>query len=144
MDNWLASAPKRYQNVRASPLRAFPVMERVSPQMEYVVIGGAIVALLYFDREIFIPLALAVLLSFALSPVVLAFRHIGLGRVISVLVAACLAFLLIVSTIAVVVHQLAQMGPDLPRFQVTISDKIRALGQVPAHLGSGWKGSGSV
>ena len=35
--------------------------------------GGAMVALLYFGREIFIPLALAVLLSFALSPVVFFF-----------------------------------------------------------------------
>jgi predicted PurR-regulated permease PerM len=63
----------------------------------------------------------------------------GLGRVISVWVVVCLAFLMIVSTIAVVVHQLAQMGPDLPRYQVTISEKIRALAQAMTHWGPAGK-----
>jgi predicted PurR-regulated permease PerM len=132
MDDWLASAHKRKRNVR------------VSPAMEFVVVGGAIVSLLYFGRVIFFPLALAVLLSFALSPVVLAFRHIGLGRVISVLTVACLAFLLIVSAIVVVVHQLAQMGPDLPRFQVTTHRKNPGCHASHDPLGSSWKGNANL
>jgi predicted PurR-regulated permease PerM len=115
------------------PVPAAP--SRPTSATEFAVVGSAIGAVLYFARAIFIPLALAVLLSFALAPLARAFRRIGTGRVGSVLIVVCLAFLLIVSAIGVVVHQLAQMGPDLPHFQVTISEKIRSVTDAMAHWG---------
>ena len=54
-----------------------------------------VVAALYFGREVFVPLALAILLSFVLGPVVLKLRRLHLGRIPAVLVTVLLAFVVI-------------------------------------------------
>jgi predicted PurR-regulated permease PerM len=58
-------------------------------------VGVVLVAALYFGREVFIRLVLAVLLSFVLAPVVNLLRRIKLGRVPSVIVAVLLALAVI-------------------------------------------------
>ena len=55
----------------------------------------AAVAALYFARDIFIPLALAILLSFALEPLVMLLQRWHFGRVASVIAAVLLAFVVI-------------------------------------------------
>jgi predicted PurR-regulated permease PerM len=44
-----------------------------------------VVAILYVGREIFIPIAIAILVSFVLSPPIHLLRRVGFGRVPSVL-----------------------------------------------------------
>jgi len=58
-------------------------------------VAVVIVVSLYFGREVFVPMALAVLLSFALGPLVLLLRRWHLGRVPAVIVAVLLAFSII-------------------------------------------------
>ena len=58
--------------------------------------GGAIVvAALYFARDVLIPLALALLLTFLLAPAVLRLRRWCLGRVPAVITTVIVAFTLI-------------------------------------------------
>jgi predicted PurR-regulated permease PerM len=90
-------------------------------------IALAIVAVLYFGRELFIPVVLAVLLSFVLAPLVRLFRRWHAGRVGGVLAAVVLAFLVIFGLSAVITQQIAQLASNLPRYQQTISDKIQSL-----------------
>src|SRR5580704_2990098 len=59
-------------------------------------VGVVTVAALYFGREVFVPMALAILLGFALAPFVLLLRRWHLGRVPSVVAVVVLAFLMIV------------------------------------------------
>ena len=66
-----------------------------APASTVVLLAGAAVAALYLGREVFVPLALAVLLSFALSPVVTRLRRLGLGRAPSVLLVVALALALV-------------------------------------------------
>ena len=47
--------------------------------------GAAAIAALYLGRDVFIPLALSILISFALAPIVTRLRRLYLGRVPSVL-----------------------------------------------------------
>src|SRR5262245_27657591 len=54
-----------------------------------------VVAVLFFAREVFIPLALAVLLSFLLAPLMLWLRKWGVGRVLSAVIVVHVAFLLV-------------------------------------------------
>lgn len=93
--------------------------------------GGIVLAIggLYFGRDIFIPFALAVLLSFALTPLVDWFRRFKLPRVAAVLVAVSLAFVLIAGIGFVVGRQLVQLANNLPSYQTTITQKIRSLQQ---------------
>ena len=89
-------------------------------------VGVITIATLYFAREIFVPLALAVLLSFALGPLVLLLRRY-LGRVPSVIAVVLLAFMVIFSVGAVIGGQLAHLAENLPQYQYNISDKIQTL-----------------
>ncbi|MXQ12193.1 AI-2E family transporter [Microvirga makkahensis] len=93
--------------------------------------GGIVLAIgaLYFGQDIFIPFALAVLLSFALTPLVNWLRRFRLPRIAAVIVAVTLAFILIAGIAFVVGRQLIQLANNLPAYQTTITQKIRSLQQ---------------
>jgi predicted PurR-regulated permease PerM/GAF domain-containing protein len=93
--------------------------------------GGIVLAIgaLYFGRDIFIPFALAILLSFALTPLVNWLRRLRLPRIAAVLIAVTLAFILIGGVGFVVGRQLVQLANNLPAYQATITLKIRSLQQ---------------
>jgi predicted PurR-regulated permease PerM len=85
------------------------------------------VAALYFGRDLFVPLALAILLSFALSAPVRWLGRLGLGRIPSVLAVVFLAFLAIFAFGIVVAGRVADLAEDLPRYQRNIELKIQAF-----------------
>lgn len=87
----------------------------------------AAIAALYFGRDLFIPFALAVLLSFALAPLTRRLRGFGLGRVVSVLIAVAFAFAIMAGIAVVVGAQLVQLATNLPSYQQNIEQKIQAL-----------------
>jgi predicted PurR-regulated permease PerM len=93
-----------------------------------------VVAVLYFARDVVMPLALALLLSFALGPLVLALRRWHFGRVPSVVAAVALAFVLILSIGALIGGQLAQLAGNLPLYSYNMTEKVHSLRQ--AALGS--------
>src|SRR5579863_9666926 len=63
-----------------------------SRMLETLAVGVIAVAALYLGREVFVPMALAILLSFVLAPSVLLLRRCHLGRVPSVIAVVVLAF----------------------------------------------------
>ena len=99
------------------------------------VIFAIIVAALYFGREVLMPLALAILLSFVLAPLALMLRRWRIGRVTSVIVAVLLAFLVICGIAALIGGQVAQLAENLPRYEYTINRKIQSLRTAAAGSG---------
>src|SRR5438270_2323204 len=90
--------------------------------------GAAIVvAALYFGREVLIPVTLAMLLSFVLSPLVELLRRVWLGRILSVVLAVVLALGLILALSSAIGTQVAQLSGNLPQYQTTIETKITRL-----------------
>jgi predicted PurR-regulated permease PerM len=85
------------------------------------------VAALYLGREIFLPFALAILLSFLLAPVVAIFRRYHLPRVPAIIATVLITFILSLGLLAVVGGQLVTFANNLPNYQHTIQDKIRSL-----------------
>jgi predicted PurR-regulated permease PerM len=81
---------------------------------------------LYFGQDILVPFALAILLSFALGPLVTRLRRVGLPRVPAVLLVVTLAFAGIGAFGLVVGGQLAQLASNLPTYQQNIAAKIRS------------------
>jgi predicted PurR-regulated permease PerM len=107
-------------------------------------IGIIVIAALYFGRDIFVPLALAILLSFALGPLVLLLRRWRLGRRPSVIVSVALAFLLIFGLGALIGSQLARLAEDLPLYESNITEKIHSLRGTAAESGIVGRASGML
>lgn len=85
------------------------------------------VAVLYFARVIFIPFALAILVSFLLAPLVIRLRRWHFGRVPSVLIVVFLAFLTLAICAGLMSGQLADLAHKLPEYQENIQKKIHSV-----------------
>lgn len=85
------------------------------------------IAALYFARDVFVPLALAILLSFALGPLAVVLRRWHIGRVSSVIAVVVFAFLIIFGVGALIGSQAAHFAENLPQYQSNIADKIHSL-----------------
>ena len=90
-------------------------------------VAAIVVAALYFAREVLIPVTLAMLLSFVLSPLVELLRRVWLGRILSVVLAVVLALGLILAFGSAIGTQVAQLSGNLPQYQTTIETKITRL-----------------
>ncbi|MDU0365385.1 AI-2E family transporter [Rhizobium sp. 25PS6] len=87
----------------------------------------AVIAILYFAKEVLLPLAIAVLLTFALAPISSRLRKLGLPRVPAVIVTVVLAFLVLVLFGLVVAGHVSEVAQNLPAYQDNIIAKIRSL-----------------
>jgi predicted PurR-regulated permease PerM len=90
-------------------------------------VAALIIAALYFGRELFVPVALAVLLSFVLAPFVIRLHSWRVPRTVSVLVAVFFGFSIIFSLGGLMVSQATRLAGKLPGYQQTLSDKIESL-----------------
>lgn len=86
-----------------------------------------VVAVLYFAREIFIPISLAVLFAFLLAPLVMRLRRWGWWRVPSVLSVVTLSFVLMSVVGALVTIQLTDLGRKMPEYQHNIHQKLQTI-----------------
>jgi predicted PurR-regulated permease PerM len=92
-----------------------------------VLVAAAIVAALYFGREVLLPMALAVLLSFVLAPPVKLLQRLYLPRFAAVAIVVLLAFGVIFGLATLMFAQVSQLAGDLPRYQSNLREKIQTL-----------------
>jgi predicted PurR-regulated permease PerM len=95
-----------------------------------------IVSALYFGREVLVPVALALLMSFVLSPLVRILQGWRLPRMFAVIVVVLAAFGAVFSFGALMVSQVDQLAGDLPRYQSTLREKIQSLRGAAAGTGT--------
>jgi predicted PurR-regulated permease PerM len=86
-----------------------------------------VVAVLYFARDIFIPIALAVLFAFLLAPLVMRLRRLGWGRVPSIITVVTLSFVVMAVVGFLMTAQLTELGHKLPEYQHNIHQKIESI-----------------
>jgi predicted PurR-regulated permease PerM len=104
-----------------------PTTGTAYPRSFLVIAVGVAIALLYFGREIFIPVALAFVLSFLLTPLVSWFQKLHIGRVPAVLAVMALCLAMTVFLGWRVGAQLVEITAHLPEYRTNIERKIRAL-----------------
>jgi predicted PurR-regulated permease PerM len=90
-------------------------------------VSALIIAALYFGREIFVPVALAVLLSFVLAPFVRRLQSLRIPRTASVLIVVFFGFAIIFSLGGLMVSEATRLAARLPGYQQTLSDKVESL-----------------
>ena len=91
-----------------------------------VLLFGTIAAL-YFAREILIPLAFALILTFVLSPVVALLEKSRIGRIPSVVVTVLVTMAAAGCVAWVIAIQLVNVAQELPRYGQNIDAKMEAL-----------------
>jgi len=107
------------------PVAAKP--DTLTPKFMVAVITAVVVAGLYLGRPVLMPLALSVLISFALVPLVSLLKRLRLGNVVPVLVSLILAVVILSSLAAFMGSQLANLAADLPRYQTNLGHKIQSV-----------------
>jgi len=98
--------------------------------------AALIIAGLYVGREVLVPVALAILLSFVLSPFVTRLQSWRVPRVVSVLLVVVVGFSIIFALGGLMVTQASHLAGDLPSYQETLSTKIQNLRGVTAGSGT--------
>ena len=85
-----------------------------------------VIATLYFARDLFIPLALASLLTFLLSPLVVRIER-WLGRIAAVLLVVVTIFAATGAAGWVLTRQLVDLATKLPDYKENIRTKLRSI-----------------
>jgi predicted PurR-regulated permease PerM len=111
-----------------NPPRARTASSVVLPSATHAaILATVLVAALYFGRSVFVPLALAVLLSFVLSPLVVVLRRWLVPRALAVGSVVAFMVVVIAGLGMVMGRQVAQLGNDLPRYETTLREKLKSL-----------------
>ncbi len=100
-----------------------PVGGSASTALIFVIV----IAALYVGRDIFVPLALAVLLSFMLAPLLSWLQRQRIPRIPAVIGVVSLAFTVVGVFAFVVAGQLTQLAENFPSYQSNLQAKIRAV-----------------
>jgi predicted PurR-regulated permease PerM len=96
----------------------------------------AIVAGLFFGREVLVPIALAVLMSLVLAPVVDLLLRWRCPRALAVMIVVLIAFAGVFTMGGLMISQINQLADNLPRYQVTLKEKIQNLRGAAAGSGT--------
>lgn len=91
-----------------------------------VALTAFVIAALYFGRDLLIPLALAALLTFLLSPLVTRLER-WLGRIVAVLLVVALIFSALGGAGWILTRQLVDLATKLPEYKGNITQKLHAF-----------------
>ena len=104
-----------------------PVIVRKPPLFYALASFVLVIACLYWGRVVLIPVALAILLTFLLNPVVSMLQRLGLGRTPPVILTVVLAFVVLGGIGWAVTGQLTTLANELPQYTSNLKHKIADL-----------------
>ncbi len=129
-----ASDPSLPLDRIGSPTTVVPKSSPLSSKLSIPVTAALVIAALYFGRDVLVPLALAILLSFVFTPIVAFLERRRLGRVLSMLLVLGGAFIILVGLGWMVSGQLIEIAGRLPTYEVTLRRKFTSISG-PKHGG---------
>lgn len=92
-----------------------------------IVAAACVLALLYFGREVLVPIVLALFLSLLMAPWVRLYRRVGLGHTASVLIAVVALVVVVIGLTTTLGTQVVHVARSLPQYEVTIRTKVKSL-----------------
>src|SRR3569833_4011257 len=101
--------------------------DTLTPKFMTAVIATIVVGGIYFGRPVLMPLALAVLISFALAPLVGLLKRLRLGNVAPVLVSLLFAVVIFAGLGIFMGSQLAKLAAELPHYQTNLAPKLQSV-----------------
>jgi len=112
------------------PPVSLAIQPRLRGEAGAIVLVGTIAAL-YFTREILIPFAFALALTFILTPVVALLQRLRIGRLVSVLTTVLVSVAVAGGIAWIIADQLVDVANQLPLYRQNIHAKIEAF-HIPA------------
>jgi predicted PurR-regulated permease PerM len=97
------------------------------------VVGVVVVTCLYWAQTVFIPVAMAVFLTFLLAPLITALQRRRLRRLPAVLLVVMLAAAVLGGGIWLITAQVTSLAGEVPKYTENIKAKVKSL----RHLGQG-------
>src|SRR6187401_395273 len=88
---------------------------------------AVVIAAVYLAKGVLVPVTLAVLLSFLLSPVCDWLERLRLGRIPAVLVTAILGFTVLGIATWTAADQMARLAPKIPEYQRNLEAKLGSV-----------------
>lgn len=107
--------------------RATPEWQRLAKVTAGLLALVLVGVILSWGQAILIPMALALLLSFLLNPIVRRLDRMGLGRIPPVILTVALVSVLLGGVLWLFMAQINSLAYDLPSYRNNISDKIASL-----------------
>jgi predicted PurR-regulated permease PerM len=95
-----------------------------------IMTAAIVLALLYLGRSVLIPLALAIMLSLLVAPLVRALRRLRVGRVSSVLVVVVVLAVSCLGVAAALGTQVLRIAASLPQYESNVQRKLKAFEEV--------------
>src|SRR5258707_11710789 len=103
--------------VSADPPARDPPATPIRDRALGIIATATLLALLYFARDVLVPVTLAVILSLLIAPLVRALRRLKLGQTLSVLAAVLVLALVFGAIAAVIGSQIVHMAESLPTYE---------------------------
>jgi predicted PurR-regulated permease PerM len=121
------------------PRSPFPLLSTPSDArtatLQGLLIAALVVTALYFAREVLLPLSLAILLSFVLTPPLLFLRRLKVPRILAVGLVVATAFAIIGALGWMMSREATNLAADLPSYQTTLSKKIESFRESTSESG---------
>jgi predicted PurR-regulated permease PerM len=92
--------------------------------LQYIVFASII---LYFGKDVFIPISFALLISFVMHPIVAWMERKGMGRLVAIIIAISLLVLLGLLIVALLIYQFISFMNELPALQEKFSKSLEDL-----------------
>jgi predicted PurR-regulated permease PerM len=92
-----------------------------------IIATAAILALLYFGKDVLVPVTLALILGLLMAPIARLLRRVGMGHTSSVLIAVLLFTFLVGGLLTVIGSQVVHLARSLPQYEVTMHAKLQVL-----------------
>lgn len=91
------------------------------------ILAALIIGALYVGKSVLLPIAVAILLAFVLSPIVKALRYIRIPRPAAVILVVAVTLTGLVVVGSVLSEQLRILATDFPRYESTLRGKVRDI-----------------
>ncbi len=105
-------------------------LTRLSLPPVVTIIG--VTAILYLAKDVLLPFAIALLLTFALAPIVSRLRKWSVPKVVAVILTVMITFIVISAFAFLVATQVSNLAQNIPTYQANIVEKVRSLKEMGA------------
>src|ERR1700733_5763898 len=95
-----------------------------------IIATATLLAMLYFARDVLVPITLAFIVSLLIAPLVHALRRLKLGQTQSLLAAVLVLALAFGAIAAVIGSQIVRMADSLPTYERTLEGKLETLNDI--------------